>query len=192
MGDTNNSGQNRLWVVQSYPSLLLPGAHHPMICSRQRKPLLMYKNFPQTTEESVPSRQNSILRLNFIFPALLLVLACPGVSFELDAGDFFGSFWVSGKVFSVVSIKSPALQAGLWRVFLGRAPYVPESCKNISGIWEEAEVHNWNYQLAIPAELKFPSPLIASAYPVCVSPGTSSIAEILPKLGGKNFGFPTR
>lgn len=129
--------------------LLLPGAHHSMISSRERKlPSCLKTSLKWLRTFSVPSRQNSGLRLNLTSPRCFWFWCAFGSALNWLVEILMGHFWVSGgaqQCFSVVSTKSPALQVGLCWVFLGRAPYVRESCKNISGIREEAEVHSWNY-----------------------------------------------
>lgn len=157
--------------------LFLPGAHHSMISSRERKlPSYLKTSLKWLRTFSVPSRQNSGLRLNLTSPRCFLVLVCLRVSFELAGGDFNGpflGFWRCSAVFlrGVNKVASSASRAllGIFRKGSICARELQEHLRNLGGSWS---LQLKLPQLGIPREWreKFPSPLISSAHPVCASP----------------------
>lgn len=177
MDDMNNLGQNRLWVVQSYPSppFARSSSFHDLF--QGKKTSLMFKNFAQMTEDFLCSQQTELRpEVEFEFPTLLLVLVCLRVSFELAGGDFNGpflGFWRCSAVFlrGVNKVASSASRAllGIFRKGSICARELQEHLRDSGGSWSSQLKLP---QLGIPREWreKFPSPLISSAHPVCASP----------------------
>lgn len=154
--------------------LLLPGAHHSMISSRERKlPSYLKTSLKWLRTFSVPSRQNSGLRLNLTSPRCFWFWCAFGSALNWLVEILMGHFWVFGGaqhrgVNKVASSASRAL-LGIFRKGSICARELQEHLRNLGGSWSSQLKLP---QLGIPREWreKFPSPLVSSAHPVCASP----------------------